>query len=62
MGNVIFINDRKVSIKPLRSKVEAVLKLNPPQQQKVVEVLQGWLTFLVCFAWSYKEYLSQYMM
>ena len=48
MGNVIFIKDRKVCVKPLRSRVEAVLKLNPPQCQKVVEVLQEWLTFLVC--------------
>ena len=31
MGNVIFIKDRKVCIKPLRSRVEAILKLNPPQ-------------------------------
>ena len=30
MGNVIFIKDRKVCIKPLRSRVEAILKLNPP--------------------------------
>ena len=31
MGNVIFIKDRKVCIKPLRSRVEAISKLNPPQ-------------------------------
>ena len=51
MGNVIFIKDRKVCIKPLRSRVEAILKLNPlpPQCQKVVEALLRWLTFLVCF-------------
>ena len=61
MGNIIFIKDRKVCIKPLRSKVEAILKLNPPQHQKFVEVLQGWLTFLVCFVQNYKGYLSQYM-
>ena len=61
MGNVIFIMDRKVCVKPLRSRVEAILKLNTPQCQKVAEVLQGWLTFLVCFVWNYKSYLSQYM-
>ena len=60
MGIIIFIKDRKVCIKPLRSRVEAILKLNPPQCQKVVEVLQGWLTFLVCFFQNYKSYLSQY--
>ena len=60
MGNVIFIKDRKVCIKPLRSRVEAILKLNPPQCQKVVEALPGWLNFLVCFVWNYKDSLSQY--
>ena len=60
MGNVIFIKDRNVCIKPLRSRVEAILKLNPPQCQKVVEALLGWLTFLVCFVQNYKNYFSQY--
>ena len=60
MGNVIFIKDRKVCIKPLRKRVEAILKLNPSQCQKVVEALPGWLIFLVCFVWNYKDYLSQY--
>ena len=60
MGNVIFIKDRKDCIKPLRNRVEAILKLHPPQCQKVVEALPGWLTFLVCFVQNYKDYLSQY--
>ena len=60
MGNVIFIKDGKVCIKPLRSRVEAILKLNLPQHRKAVEVSQGWFTFLVCFVWNYKDYLSQY--
>ena len=54
MGNIIFTKDRKVCIKPLRSRVEAILKLNPPQCQKVVE---GMVSFLS----MYKDYLSQYM-
>ena len=34
MGNIIFIKDRKVSVKPLRSRVEPILKLNPPTTPK----------------------------
>ena len=34
MGNVIFIKGRKVCIKTLRSRVEAILKLNPPTTLK----------------------------
>ena len=29
MGNTIFIKDRKVCIKPLRNRIEAILKLEP---------------------------------
>ena len=34
MGNVIFIKERKVCVKPLRSRIEAILKLNPPATPK----------------------------
>ena len=30
MGNIIFIKDRKVCVKPLRSRLEAIQKLRPP--------------------------------
>ena len=42
MGNVIFIKDKKACVKPLRSRIEAIQKLNPQQCQKVVEALQVW--------------------
>ena len=35
MKNTIFIKDRKVCVKLLRSGIEAILKLIPPQHQKV---------------------------
>ena len=41
LGNVTFIKDRKVCVRPLRNRVDAILKLKPPQHQNVVEVLQG---------------------
>ena len=34
MGNTIFIKDRKVYIKPLRSGIEVILKLEPPKTLK----------------------------
>ena len=42
MENIIFINDRKVCVKTLRSRLEAIQKLQSPKLQKVVEVLQEW--------------------
>ena len=34
VGNVIFIKDRKVCVKPLRSTLEAIQKLHPPTTPK----------------------------
>ena len=34
MGNIIFIKERRVCVKPLRSRLEAIQKLNPPMTQK----------------------------
>ena len=42
MGNTIFIRDRRVHEKALRSQLEAIQKLNPLQLQKVAEVLPEW--------------------
>ena len=39
MGNIIFIKDRRVCVKPLRSRLEAIHKLKLQQQLRVVEVL-----------------------
>ena len=45
MGNIIFIKDKKVCVKPLRSRLEAIQKLKLPTMPKVVEVSQEWLIF-----------------
>ena len=49
MGNVIFIKDRKVCVKPLRSRVEAILKLNPPSMLKGCRSFAGMVNFLSMF-------------
>ena len=45
MENTIFIKDRKECVRSLRSRIEAILKLEPPKHQKDVEVSQAWLIF-----------------
>ena len=42
MGNTTFRKDRRVCVKPLRSRLEAIQKLNPPQLSRAVEVLPEW--------------------
>ena len=50
MGNVIFIKDRKVCIKPLSGRVEAIQKkLNPPTTPKVCRNFVGMVNFLSMF-------------
>ena len=40
MGNEIFIENKKVCVKPLRSRLEAIQKLQPPKIPKGCKVLQ----------------------
>ena len=49
MDNVIFIKDRKVCIKPLRSRVEAILKLNHPTMPKSCRSCASMVNFLNMF-------------
>ena len=49
MGNTIFINDRKVCVRPLRSRIEAMLKLEPPKMPKGCRCFAGMVNFLSMF-------------
>ena len=42
MGNTVFIQERRVCIKPLRSRLQAIQKLQLPTTVRNVEVLQEW--------------------
>ena len=49
MGNIIFIKDRKVCVKPLRSRLEAIQKLRPPTTPKGCRSFAGMVNFLSMF-------------
>ena len=49
MGNVIFIKDRKVCVKPLRSRLKAIQKLWPPTTPKGCRSFAGMVNFLSMF-------------
>ena len=49
MGNTIFIKDRKVCVKPLRSRIEAILKLEPPKTPKGCRSFADMVNFLSMF-------------
>ena len=48
-GNEIFIVNRKVSVKPLRSRLEAIQKLQPPKTPKGCRGFVGVVHFLSMF-------------
>ena len=49
MRNVIFIKERKVCVKPLRSRIEAIQKLNPPTTPKGCRSFAGMVNFISMF-------------
>ena len=49
MGNEIFIENKKVCMKPLRSRLEAIQKLQPPKSPKVCRSFVGVVNFLSMF-------------
>ena len=49
MGNTIFIKDRKVCVKPLRSRLEAIQKLKLPTTPKGCQIFTGMVNFLSMF-------------
>ena len=49
MENTIFIKDGKVCIKPLRNRIEAILKLETPKMLKGCRSFMGMVNFLSMF-------------
>ena len=49
MGNIIFIKDKKVCIKPLRNRIKAIIKLEPPEMPKGCRSFAGMVNFLSMF-------------
>ena len=49
MGNEIFIQNKRVCIKPLRSRLEAIQKLKPPTTAKGCGSFTGMVNFLSTF-------------
>ena len=55
MGNTIFIKERRVCIKPLCSRLEAIQKVKPLLQVNNAKVLLEWLTLLAYSVQNYKD-------
>ena len=49
MGNTIFIQGKRVCVKPLHSRLEAIQKLEPPKTVKGCRSFAGMVHFLSIF-------------
>ena len=49
MGKTIFIKDKRVCVKPLQSRLEAIQKLKPPMSQKGCQSFTGIVNFVSIF-------------
>ena len=49
MGNTIFINDKRVCVRPLRSLIETIQKLEPPTTIKACRSFVGMVNFVGIF-------------
>ena len=49
MGNTIFINNKRVCFRPLRSRIEAIQKLKPPTTIKGCRSFAGMVSFVSLF-------------
>ena len=49
MGNETFIQNRKVCVQPLRNRLEAIQKLQPPKAGKVCRSCAGMVNFVCMF-------------
>ena len=56
MGNTIFIRNKRVCIRPLRSGIEAIQKLKPPTMIKGCRSFAGMVKFVVYSAPDFKNF------
>ena len=55
MGNTIFIKDRRVCVKPLRSRLETIQKIKPSTAPKVCRSFAGMVNFVSIFCPCFKD-------
>ena len=56
MGNIIFIQEKRECVKPIRSKLEAIQKLRLPSTVKGCRNFAGMVNFLSIFCQDYKSF------
>ena len=58
MGNIIFIKDRRVCVKPLHSQLEPIQKIKPPTMAKQCKSFAGMVDFVSIFCQDLQKLLK----
>ena len=58
MDNTIFIQEKRVCVKPLHSRLEAIQKLKPPTTVKACRSFVGMMNFLSIFCQDLQKHLK----
>ena len=58
MGNIIFIKERRVCVKPLHSQLEAIQKIKPPTTAKQCKSFAGMVNFVSIFCLDLQKLLK----
>ena len=61
MGNEIFIQNKKVCVQPLRSRIEVIQKLQPPKTPEGCRCFAGMVNFLTIFCPELKKTIKAYI-
>ena len=61
MGNTIFIKERRVSIKPLHSQLEAIQKIRSPATAKQCQSFAGMVNFVSIFCPDLQKLFKTYI-
>ena len=56
MGNTIFIKERRVCVKPLHSRLEAIQKMKAPTTAKQCKSFAGMVNLVAYSVQNYKDY------
>ena len=58
MGNTIFIKDKTMCVKPLRSRIDVIQKLKPPTTIKGCRSFVGMVNFVNIFCPEFQKLLK----
>ena len=61
MGNTIFIKDRRVCVKPLYTRLEAIQKIRPPTMAKQCKSFAGMVNFVSIYLSRITEAVETYI-